>query len=54
MRLMFKTLLETPGNVIDTIIIPLNKDEVMVQRAVALAVWEFPEEETRSMLTVGS
>lgn len=53
-RLMYKTLLETSGNVINVITVPTKKDGATVHRSVALAVWELPEDTTSRTFAPGS
>lgn len=53
-RSTFQTFMETPGNVINIITIPTEKDGESVQRAVALAVWELPEAKKTEMITTMS
>lgn len=52
-RFTCQSLLETPGNIINVITVPTEKDGVTVQQAIAVAVWELPEYSARSVVTTG-
>lgn len=52
-RSMYRTYMETPGNIINIITIPTEKDGELVQQAVALAVWELPDERRKDIITMG-
>lgn len=53
-RLMYKTFMETSGNIINVITVPTEKDGKTVHRPIALAAWELPEDTKSGMIPTGS
>lgn len=52
-RLAYQNLMETPGNVMNIITIPTKKDGKIVDRPIAVAVWELPGDKTGVIPTQG-